>query len=219
MANLNFNLFFDFDNTITTVDVLDELIKKFSLNKNWQKLEVAWQKGEIGSKECLKGQLAGIRISKKALLNYLRKVKIDRYFLKLISFLKAYNIKPIILSDSFSFMIKIILKNYGIKNIPIYANQLRFSYNRLIPDFPLVNKACLRCGHCKRKSLEENIYDGKLNIYIGDGLSDLCAASCADLVFAKGRLLKSLKRNKKVIPIKNLKDVYFYLKRYSKCKK
>ena len=56
-------VFFDFDNTLTSFDVLDALIERFSINEDWKALERAWQAGRIGSKECLEGQLRSIRVT------------------------------------------------------------------------------------------------------------------------------------------------------------
>ena len=61
----NCRVFFDFDNTLTVTDVLMEIIKKFSVNDHWKALEKSWVNGEIGTKECLAGQLQGIRVTKE----------------------------------------------------------------------------------------------------------------------------------------------------------
>src|SRR5437763_1859162 len=89
----NCRIFFDFDNTITMSDVLDEVIKKFSINDDWMTLEKAWLEGQIGTKECLQGQLRNVRISKKKLHEFLKKVAIDPYFYKLLTFLTKEGIK------------------------------------------------------------------------------------------------------------------------------
>ena len=67
----NCRIFFDFDNTLTKSDVLSEIIKKFSINDHWVSLENAWVNGAIGAKECLEGQMRGVRVSKKALEKFL----------------------------------------------------------------------------------------------------------------------------------------------------
>ena len=92
---------FDFDNTITTYDVLDDIILRFSVNDAWKALEDKWKRGKIGSKECLKGQMAGIRITKENLDRYLKKIKLDPYFKKLIRLLGANKIRLMILIDYF----------------------------------------------------------------------------------------------------------------------
>jgi 2-hydroxy-3-keto-5-methylthiopentenyl-1-phosphate phosphatase len=86
----------------------------------------------------------------------------------------------------------------------------------LIPVFPHADRNCWRCANCKKKQLSSPENKGKMLIYIGDGLSDLCPASHADLVFAKGSLLKQLhlrKTKNKVVAFKKLKKVYEDLRR------
>lgn len=205
-------VFFDFDNTISQFDVLDDIIKKFSIDKNWMEFEELWKNGKIGSKECLKNQLLSVRVTKKELAKYLSGIKIDPYFHKLIDLLKKERIKPVILSDNFSFIIKSILENNRVKKIKLYCNSIRFNNDKLIPSFFHTNRFCMRCAHCKKKNLKKNDSGDKIVIYIGDGLSDICPAKASDIAFAKSSLLKYFKKTKKFcIAFKNLKDVYKYL--------
>ncbi len=224
-------IFLDFDNTITMFDVLDDMLTRFSRNDNWLKLEEKWKNGEIGSRECLQGQVEGMAITKKALDGYLAGIKIDPSFKKLMALLKSKKIAAFILSDNFEYILKRILKNHGIGDLSIYANKLNISGERLRPSFPLTNESCgalrLRsgrrpellskdgdCAHCKRTSLLKNVDGGSTSIYVGDGKSDVCASQSADIVFAKGYLRDYCKtRRLSHIPFKDLKDVYEYFKR------
>ena len=204
-------VFFDFDNTLTSFDVLDDIIKRFSPNEDWLKFERDWLAGKIGSKECLQGQLRSVRIDNIGLFEYLSKIKIDPYFVKLLALLKQNGVEPIILSDSFSLIIEYILRSNGLKGIKVYSNRLKFQKNRLIPYFPHRDKTCNVCGHCKRNNLLKNTTKDKMIIYIGDGLSDICPAKEADVVFAKGRLKKHFEKLKRQhIAINDLGDVYKY---------
>ena len=206
--------FFDFDNTITPFDVLDEIIKKFSINREWVAYEEAWQKGEIGSRECLEKQLRLVRVTKENLLRYLSTVKIDSYFLRLLALLKKEGIAPIILSDSFSFIIEHILRSNGIKDLAVHANTLRFDGDRLTPLFPHTNASCLQCANCKKMHLHDKALRGKIIVYIGDGLSDVCAAQSADVVFAKEALLRHFRKTKRrCVEFRDLGDIYDRFKR------
>jgi 2-hydroxy-3-keto-5-methylthiopentenyl-1-phosphate phosphatase len=205
-------VFFDFDNTITFFDVLDDIIERFSINRDWVGFERAWKRREIGSSDCLKGQLQSVRITKKDFLVYLSLIRIDPRFHKFIAILKKERMKPVIVSDSFSFIIKFILKNNGITGIRVYANTLKFSKDRLIPLFPHTNNQCRLCAHCKRNTLKKDASD-KVIIYIGDGRSDICPAEYSDLVFAKRSLLEHFRKTKRLcIGFNNLDDIYGYLK-------
>ena len=205
-------VFFDFDHTITRADVLDEIITRFSVGEDWVALEEAWQAGAIGSRECLEGQMRSIRATRQALAAYLKGVEIDPAFAQLLDFLKQKRVPCEILSDSFSFIIKTILRHYGMSRIRVSSNHLAFEGDRLIPSFPYEDETCSRkCAHCKKIHLVKS--GGKTLLYVGDGLSDICAAEKADLVFAKGSLLDYLRKAKKpCYAFKNLNDVYRKMK-------
>ena len=207
----NCRVFFDFDNTITKSDVLYELIKKFSINDHWKMLEKAWVNGEIGTKECLDGQLRGIRITRKQLSQYLSKVELDHSCYKIFSFLTKEGIPPVILSDNFTPIIEEILDYHGIKGVKVYANSLRFYKDHLTPSFPYDNPFCPSCAHCKKIHLTRDLHVNKSIVYIGDGRSDFCPAGVSDIVFAKDSLLAHMKKeNKPHIAYKDLSSVYNY---------
>ncbi len=209
-----YTVFFDFDKTITSIDVIDNMLPIFSKDKHWVSLEDKWVKGKIGSKICLDGQIRGIRASDVEIDKYLSGIQLDPYFKKTVSLLDSLGIKYMILSDDFDYIISKILANHGIKNVKFRANHLSLSHNRLNPSFPFINKNCDICAHCKTKNLLANATKNSIIIYIGDGQSDACPAGYADLVFAKEPLLRHCKQEKiTCVPFKALKDVYGYLKR------
>ncbi len=213
-------VFFDFDNTITPFDVIDDIVERFSVNEKWRKIEKDWKQGKIGSRECLEGQFNEVRIGKNDFIRYLSGIKIDKHFPKILALLKRRKVFAAIVSDSSSFIIGNILKNNGIKGIKVYSNRLRFEKDRLILDFPHFNKRCPKCANCKKSHLRKSAIRDKIFIYIGDGLSDICAARCADIVFAKASLLKYFrKHNKKCFKFDTLETVYNYLKEIGDGKK
>jgi 2,3-diketo-5-methylthio-1-phosphopentane phosphatase len=208
-------VYFDFDNTITPFDVLDRVIERFSINRDWMLFEDAWIKGRIGSRECLAGQLRSIRATKKSLTEYLSTVPVDPYFAKLLILLKKMGIQSAILSDSFSFLIKFILKNNGVSDIDIFSNVLKIYNDRLIPSFPYANILCTKCAHCKKNNLTNETCPERKIIYIGDGLSDICPAQHSDIVFAKSTLLSHFRETQRqCLAFENFEDIYKYLKEY-----
>jgi len=206
-------VFFDFDNTITSFDVLDDIIEKFAVNTDWIAFENAWRRGQIGSRACLESQLQSVRATKKELLQYLSRIIIDPHFYNFLTMLKREEIKPIILSDNFSFIIETILRNNGIKGVMVYANDLRFYKDRLVPLFPYTNKYCSSCAHCKKKNLLKKDIRDKIIIYIGDGLSDVCPCEYSDIVFAKEDLLNHFRKTKRLcLAFNNLEDINNYFR-------
>lgn len=208
-------VFFDFDNTISTVDVLDNMLPRFSRDGLWIELEKQWRGGKIGSEVCLEGQIRGLSTSKHSLDEYLSGIKLDPYFKKLIKLLNAKKVKAVVLSDNFDYILRRILNhNHKVSGLRVYSNRLRFSRNRLTPYFPYRSKNCQVCAHCKTKNLLENVNRDSVIIYVGDGRTDICPARYADIVFAKDDLLKHYKNIKAAcFSYKGLKDVYDYFKR------
>jgi 2,3-diketo-5-methylthio-1-phosphopentane phosphatase len=207
-------VFFDFDNTIARYDVFDDMIERFAKDSRWIEIEERWRKGEIGSKECLEGQLKCTRITKKALDRYLSRIKLDPYFKKLMTLLCAKKIKAVVLSDNFDYILKRILAHNGIRGLKVYSNKMQVIRDKFIPSFPFGNRKCLRCAHCKSKNLLANASQNNIIIYIGDGRSDICPAQKADIIFAKDSLLSFCRsKNIKHIPFRNLKKVYTYFQR------
>jgi 2,3-diketo-5-methylthio-1-phosphopentane phosphatase len=211
-------VFFDFDNTISAFDVLDGIIEQFSVNRDWIAYEEAWKKGKIGSRQCLEGQLRSIRVERTQLHDYLKTVSIDAAFGRLLALLRRHGVAPVIVSDSFTQIIRYILDHNGISGITVHANTLRMHGDCLQPSFPHAGSQCLRCGHCKTETLARAEFAGKRAVYIGDGLSDLCPARRSDLVFAKRGC--SLQRHLvetggQCRPFDNLSDIYYYFKEFT----
>ncbi len=208
-----YTVFFDFDNTITKFDVLDDMLERFSGDDTWIALEKKWKAGAIGSRLCLDGQIRGIRITKRGLDQYLKTVPLDPSFRKLARFLRSKKVRAVILSDDFDYILSRVLKHNGIRGVDFFCNRLKVSGGALTPSFPFLNKDCRKCAHCKKSNLIANIGKGTTTAYAGDGLSDVCPSKNVDIVFAKGNLRKYCRREKiKYIPIKNLKDVHAYFK-------
>lgn len=213
MKNNNHVVFFDFDNTITSYDVFDNMLERFAEDRGWLALEKKWKDGLIGSRECLAGQMDCIRVSKKMLNEYLNKVKIDPYSKKLLRFLKVKKVKTFILSDNFDYILKRVLSSKGIPAPAIYSNSLTISGGKLVPRFPFANKRCPTCAHCKTKNLLAKAGKDATIVYVGDGRSDTCPSEHADIIFAKEHLKEHCrKRRLEHIPFNGLKDVYDYFK-------
>jgi 2-hydroxy-3-keto-5-methylthiopentenyl-1-phosphate phosphatase len=208
-----FEVYFDFDNTITEFDVLDDIIGRFSINDDWKRIEEAWESGAIGSRECLEQQLAQVRISGAALHEYLETVRVDPAFPRIIDWLRTKGVAPMILSDSFTSIISGILENNGIDGLSIRANEMRLDGDRPVVAFPYYHSICTKCANCKTSHLfRRDRPEGTRKIYVGDGLSDACPAGFCEILFAKDKLLKHfLEIRRDCIPFRDLGTVYSHL--------
>jgi len=188
--NLSPILFFDFDNTLTDGDILDQVIEKFSPNEKWRDWEHAWEAGRLPARDCLRLQIENLRVSRDELFDYLSRVRIDPAFAKIVDWAAARGLVVNIVSDSFLPMIHHILMNNGIDIVPVFANDLGFSGERLIPAFPFYDPACARSANAKARHLTP--HRDNWIVFAGDGHSDLDAALAADVVFAKSTLAREL---------------------------
>jgi 2-hydroxy-3-keto-5-methylthiopentenyl-1-phosphate phosphatase len=191
-----FRVFIDFDNTITRGDVLDAVIERFSASNHLQTLEADWEAGRIGARECLDGQLRGLRATWAEFARHLEGVKLDAGFFALLEFVKSAEGELTIVSDNFDLFVSHILQRRGLAHVAVRANHLELADDRATPSFPFSNPACPGCAHCKKTHFVPPNADGRRVIYIGDGRSDLCPARHADLVFAKSSLLTQLRVEK-----------------------
>jgi len=178
-------LFFDFDNTLTTGDILDQVIEEFSPNELWHDWENSWEDGHLPARDCLRLQIENLRVTREELFRFLSQVRVDPVFAAIVDWAKARQVDVNIVSDSFLPLIHHILLNNGIDVVPVFANDLGFSGDRLIPAFPFYDPACARSANAKARHLAP--YRGHTIIFAGDGHSDLDAALAADVVFAKNK--------------------------------
>ena len=207
-------VFFDFDNTITAWDVIDDMLTRFSCDDAWKELETKWTRGEISAKACLERQMEGLRLNPCALDDYLATIALDPSFKALLQMLDSQGIEIVILSDNFDYLIDRILSCHGIRKVQVVANKISFDDDRLVPSFPYQSKHCTRCAHCKGETMLTRLPSHSTSVYLGDGLSDVCPAKRAHIVFAKDNLLAYLKgRALPHIPFKTLSDVIGYFEK------
>jgi 2-hydroxy-3-keto-5-methylthiopentenyl-1-phosphate phosphatase len=181
-------IFCDFDGTISVKDTTDALLDQFALPE-WEAIEAQWQRGEIGSAECMRSQVALLRVNKEDLDAAIDALDIDTSFLTFVNFCTARRIPLTVISDGIDYVITRILSRYHLGYLPVIANHLVMkSDGRYTLTTPHMNPACtLASGVCKCAKLSAQSAQHSI-VFVGDGPSDFCAAGAADWVFAKARL-------------------------------
>jgi 2-hydroxy-3-keto-5-methylthiopentenyl-1-phosphate phosphatase len=203
-------LFFDFDNTITLGDVLDAVIERFSVNEAWREWETEWKEGRMSTPECLRRQLGNLRVSRGELDAFMSGVDVDQAFRRIVTWAETQGAELCVLSDNFTPFIRAILEHQGLRKICVFANEFDEIDGIFHARFPFSDPSCARCAHCKAQHLRAR--QGRQRIFVGDGLSDVCAALVADVVFAKDSLATTLlQRDVHFLPYRNLDDVLTYL--------
>jgi 2-hydroxy-3-keto-5-methylthiopentenyl-1-phosphate phosphatase len=203
-------LFIDFDNTVTLGDVLDAVIERFSVTERWRAWESAWQRGELSTAECLSHQIGDLKVGADELTRFVSDSPIDACFPDIVDLCRDKGMPLFIVSDNFSMIVRAILERNSLGAVKVLANELLFDGAKPSARFPHANPRCQRCAHCK--GMHFTRFASHRTIFVGDGLSDICPAEAADVVFAKDALAEHLAdAGIPFTPFASLRDVLHYL--------
>jgi len=196
MKNCGWAIQCDFDGTISMRDVTDALLERFA-RPGWQSLEASWVAGEIGSGECMKGQVALLDMSVSDLDDFLDGIAIDPHFGAFAAMAEHLGIPLEIASDGIDHAIQRILRRHGLADLPVRANRLvQIDERRWRLASPHASAACERaCGTCKCELLMPSAIARRKVLFVGDGQSDFCVAGKADFVLAKAKLVDHCAQN------------------------
>jgi len=202
----------DFDGTVTCKDVGNRMFARFA-SSGWKETVEDWIAGRISSRDCLLAECSLTRATPGQIARFVLSQRIDPYFKRFLYFCRQHHIPVIILSDGLDFYIDLILKKYGLEDLPRFANHLAFQGGKLVPSFPYFNQGCGNCGNCKGFHVRRYQQNGTTAIYVGDGFSDKCAVEVADLVFAKGDLHRYCRhRGIEHLPYRDFGDVLRWIR-------
>src|SRR5262249_14185763 len=98
------SVFLDFDGPISTADVGRHLLARAAA-PDWWDLHVAFDRGEIGSRECLTGQWALVDATEAELRAMASEVPVDPGFAALVTGLRNGGAEVTVVSDGFGFYV------------------------------------------------------------------------------------------------------------------
>lgn len=196
MKNIRIAIISDFDGTITERDSLNYLLNHFGPS-GWEKYEDRYETGTILGSEALEMEMSQMKISLEKAEEIIReKINIRDDFPVFADFCRKNEIPLMIVSCNFRRFIIPVLEKHNLGSIPIRSNEIEERDGRiLINPGGFAHPVCRECHTCKGFTVKEMRMKGFFTIYLGDGLTDRCPAWEADLVFAKGRLKKSLDKH------------------------
>ena len=178
------SVFIDFDGTISRSDTGVHLLDRLAPS-SWREIESLYDAGEIGSRECMVREWAMVTADRAEIERVAREVPIDDGFVPLVQFLRRAGAEVTVLSDGFGFRAQEVA---AFVDVPVITNRIDWENGQLV--FPYTDPSCDcgTCGACKRVPIREAKRRGCTSVLIGDGTSDVKAATDADLVFAKDEL-------------------------------
>jgi 2-hydroxy-3-keto-5-methylthiopentenyl-1-phosphate phosphatase len=209
-------VFCDFDGTVAVDDVGEKFFQTFGGETIPAIIEDLYA-GKITPRECYTKEFEALRgLTVASCDEFFGKQTIDPYFRDFSEYCREKNIDLWIVSDGFDFYIKRIMDRYGLADIPFLANHLAVSDSidrttgelEVEPQFPYTDSECVCCANCKRNHVINLSGEDDIIVYIGDGISDRCPARYADIVFAKGRLIRYCQEeNISYVEFKTFRDV------------
>ena len=175
----------DFDGTIAPEDVSEALLDAFA-PKPWWDIDMEFQRGEIGSRECLVRQGELFEATQDELLRHaLANHTLDPTFRPFVRWAQRRAIEVIVATDGFGFYVEPMLRAAGVDGVRVLANASDIDAQRF--DFPNAHPTCVTCGTCKM-----NVVTGAAGpvAFVGEGHTDRYGALYADVVFAKKHLVE-----------------------------
>jgi len=185
----------DFDGTLSVNDTVDAMLERFA-DDSWESIEKDWVDGKISAVECMTQQIRMVKADHVTLENFFRSIQLDASFLPFYHHVSQFA-ELAIVSDGLDHAVKVAMRNASLPEMPVYANHLHFVPQGIDISFPNRTANCeggngtCKCAIARNLSLEA----GGPIVLIGDGKSDACLAKRADVVFAKGSLVKHCENN------------------------
>ncbi len=183
-------VFCDFDGTITTKGMIDEVGEVF-VGQRWLDLKRQMLDRKLTLLEGVPMAFETVPTSQKdAIVNHIRKTAVIREgFSEFMDFCDSSGVKLVVASGGFDFFVETVLAKYysRLAGVHTIGTDMSGKYFHLTHTY-----TCENCGLCKAKIMEQ--YQGSPKIVVGDGLTDLHGAQHADLVFARAGLAEYLSK-------------------------
>jgi 2-hydroxy-3-keto-5-methylthiopentenyl-1-phosphate phosphatase len=188
---LSRTLVVDFDGTVTKEDLLDTIASTFGDAAVYQEVEDGLHEGRLPLREVITREFAPVRRPLEEVVEWeLETVRIRPGFRELVALARERGWRVVVVSSGFHELIEPILEREGV-DVELHANRVdpRPDGWRVLWQY---DESCDSCGEsCKRSVVQDIAGDDEI-VYIGDGISDRCAAEASDRVFATRGLARYL---------------------------
>jgi 2-hydroxy-3-keto-5-methylthiopentenyl-1-phosphate phosphatase len=178
----------DFDGTITEDDLLDTIARDWGDPAVYQEVEDGIHAGTISLRECITREFEPVTATLDEVVAWvLDHAHVRPGFRDLVELARERGWGFVVLSSGFHELIEPVLEREN-ADVELRANRVEARPSGWRVDWR-VKAVCPECGEeCKRGDLPQ---DGEV-VYVGDGISDRCAALASDRVFATKDLARYL---------------------------
>jgi len=182
----------DFDGTITRNNLSILLREQFACGK-WRRIELDYLRGRVSVEQSNRLQYALIEEPRERLQEFVRQhIDVRPGFREFVRYCRDNAIKFVIVSSGLDFYIETVLVEIGMPDLELHCGRTVFTKDGIGISYTDPEGNTIDKGF-KDKYLFWLKRSARNLIYIGDGLSDLEAARCADHVFATGHLATLLR--------------------------
>src|SRR5262249_42512554 len=181
-------LVLDFDGTITEIDLLDEISRRFGDPHLFRELDASLDSGSLTLQEVITREFAPVRAPLDEVVDWvLGSSRVRPGFGELVALARGRGWDVLVLSSGFHELIEPVLERERVE-VDVLANRIdpRPTGWRVLWRDETVCAVCSEA--CKRRGLPA----AQMTVYVGDGFSDRCAALAADRVFATRGLARYL---------------------------
>jgi 2,3-diketo-5-methylthio-1-phosphopentane phosphatase len=178
----------DYDGTVVTRDISDELVRRYAPAEVWRSLDAAYRRGDIGSRALLEAEIRHLPRDPAEVADLVDGQPLDPGFSAFVDYARAAGVVLEVVSDGLGFFVGTAMAGIGFGDVPIYAADVLFGPSLPVIRFPSGHPDCMVCGTCKRNPILKHQALGRHVVYVGDGHSDQYAAAYADTLFAKNEL-------------------------------
>jgi 2-hydroxy-3-keto-5-methylthiopentenyl-1-phosphate phosphatase len=184
----------DFDGTLAVQDVGDLVAIELGGRAEWLAAEDEFKVGAIDFRTLLEKIFAPVRAPAHEIAAFARaRAELRAGFATFAARLHAAARPLVVCSAGLDVYIDAVLERLPAPvaaHISVRANRALCSPEGMRVEFPGAGRGCAACGSCKAPVVEDLQAAGWRVVYCGDGRSDLCGARVADVVFARGSLVR-----------------------------
>ena len=173
----------DFDGTVTEGDLLDTMARELGDEAVYEEVEDALHRGELALDEVITREFAPVRTAPADAIEWtLSRARVRAGLPALARLARERGWRLAVISSGFHELIEPVLAQAGVE-VEVYANRVDMRTDGWRVQWR-EERVCEICGErCKRMLLRDLAPEGEI-VYVGDGISDRCAALAADRVFA-----------------------------------
>lgn len=185
------SLVVDFDGTISENDMLDTIARTFGDEAVYHHVEDELHAGRMSLREVITTEFRPVKAPLEEVVAWtVEHTRVRPGFHELVELARERGYEFVVLSSGFEELIRPILEREGVRADEIRANRVEVrddGWHVIWRD----ETVCEHCGEaCKRGGLPE----GEV-VFVGDGISDRCAARAAQRVFATKGLARYLREH------------------------